>query len=151
MKNVNQILEKYWEGETSLEEERLLKEYFLSNEVAEEHKEFRDLFVFFDQESSVKFPVSGRKEKTVVRPLRLRVMGAAAAILIFIMAGFLVYDQYGNDFRSSEVKWSNYEVENPEEAREIAIEALAFLSSKLNKGEENMRSNLKVLEKMPVK
>lgn len=151
MVNINQILEKYWEGTTSLEEERLLKEYFLSNEVAEEHREFKDLFVFFDQEASVKFPSSPIKKKAVHRPLRVRVMGAAAAILILVMAGFLVYDQFGGAFDNSDVKWSNYEVEDPEEAREVAVEALAFLTSRLNKGEENMRSNLKVLEKMPVK
>ena len=151
MKNINQILEKYWEGTTSLEEERLLKEYFLSNEVMEEHREYKDLFVFFNQEASVKFPASPKKDKTVHRPLRVRVMGVAAAILILITAGFLLFDQYESYFGNSDVMWSKYEVEDPEEAREVAVEALAFLTSRLNKGEENMRSNLKVLEKMPVK
>lgn len=151
MKNIDQILGKYWEGETSLEDEKILKEYFQSGNIDEGHKEYMDLFVFFDNESKVKYTDSSSKRKTIHRPLRMRMVGAAAAVLIFVMAGVWMFNQYGTGLSKEESSWSAYEVEDPEEARELAVEALAFLSSKLNKGEENMRSNLKVLEKMPVK
>ncbi len=49
--NINNILAKYWEGQSSLEEEAQLRSYFLSNEVAEEHKEYVPLFQFYASES----------------------------------------------------------------------------------------------------
>lgn len=151
MKNIDQILAKYWEGETSLEEEKILKDYFQSGNIADEHKKYNDLFVFFGQESEVKYTKTNVRKKAVHRPLRMRLPGVAAAVLIFLMAGIWMYNQYQKEFNKQELNWSAYEVEDPEKAREVVVDALAFLSEKLNKGEQNMRSNLKVLEKMPVK
>lgn len=45
--NINQILEKYWNAEASLQEEAELRAYFSSDDVAPEHKQYKDLFTFF--------------------------------------------------------------------------------------------------------
>ena len=45
--NINQILEKYWNAETSLQEEAELRSYFSGDDVAQEHIQYRDLFTFF--------------------------------------------------------------------------------------------------------
>ena len=47
MTNIDEILDRFWKAETTLEEEALLKEYFSGNEVAEEHKEYEGLFAFY--------------------------------------------------------------------------------------------------------
>ena len=44
IQHINNLLEKYWDAETSLQEEQELSTYFSSNEVAEEHKSFIPLF-----------------------------------------------------------------------------------------------------------
>ena len=53
--NMNEILNRYFEGETSLEEERRLKAYFAAGEVEEDHKVYSDLFSCFKEESVVGF------------------------------------------------------------------------------------------------
>ncbi len=47
--NIRQILEKYWNAETSLQEEGILKSYFSSDNVSDEHIEFIPLFSHFTQ------------------------------------------------------------------------------------------------------
>jgi len=45
--NINQLIEKYWNAETSLQEEAELRAYFSGNDVAPEHEQYKDLFSFF--------------------------------------------------------------------------------------------------------
>ena len=49
-KTIKGILDRYWEGETSLKEEQLLKTYFNSNQVAKELESFRPLFVYYKEQ-----------------------------------------------------------------------------------------------------
>ena len=52
--NIKQILEKYWEGETSLQEENLLHEYFNSDDVVEELKDVQPMFQYFKEEQTTR-------------------------------------------------------------------------------------------------
>ena len=45
-KYINQLLERYWKGETSLEEEKILRTFFGQDDVPEDLLEFKDLFVY---------------------------------------------------------------------------------------------------------
>jgi hypothetical protein len=54
MEMMNELLEKYFRGETSLEEEKELKQYFLAGNVSPELKIYRNLFGVFDQELTEK-------------------------------------------------------------------------------------------------
>ncbi|MBK8080845.1 MAG: hypothetical protein IPK25_11490 [Saprospiraceae bacterium] len=40
---INDLLEKYWEGETTVEEENILKSYFQNGQVMPEHEAFTPL------------------------------------------------------------------------------------------------------------
>ena len=51
--DINQLLDKYWEGETSVEEEYSLKEYFRKGDINPDHLPFMDLFVWMDETASV--------------------------------------------------------------------------------------------------
>lgn len=59
-KNINQILEKYWDGKTTLQEESLLKAYFTAGDISEEHRDVAPLFGHFELVGSmttdVEFP-----------------------------------------------------------------------------------------------
>ena len=52
-RQTEQLLEKYWNCETSLEEEQQLRDFFRSEGIAEGMKETADLFRYFDQQKKV--------------------------------------------------------------------------------------------------
>lgn len=45
-KYINQLLERYWAGETSLEEDQILRSFFSQPNVPEELKQYRCLFIY---------------------------------------------------------------------------------------------------------
>ncbi len=45
-KYINQLLERYWKGETSLEEEKILRTFFSQDDVPEDLLKFKDLFAY---------------------------------------------------------------------------------------------------------
>jgi hypothetical protein len=51
--NVIVLLDKYWQAETSLEEEKALADYFRSPSVHPGLEPYRELFAYFDEESRV--------------------------------------------------------------------------------------------------
>lgn len=50
MNNINELLDKYLEGETSHEEEAQLHNYFNGKEVKPEHEEMKDIFRYMEDE-----------------------------------------------------------------------------------------------------
>ena len=49
-KYIKQLLERYWKCETSLEEEEILRTFFSQKDIPSDMLEYRDLFVFAQQE-----------------------------------------------------------------------------------------------------
>jgi len=90
MEKANDLLEKYFRGETTLAEETELKEYFQSKDVSTEHLVYQPMFAAFDQEFKIKTlqPIEGIKTD----PKRLRsvwiqtfaYIGIAATVLLAI-------------------------------------------------------------------
>ena len=84
---VRKILDKYWEGETSLEEERALSNYFTQHDVPDDLAQFAPLFTFFTQErnismsSEIKTPTPQVNPQAVVRKISWWRAVAAAAML----------------------------------------------------------------------
>ena len=56
MSDINKLLEKYWNGETSIEEERFIKKHFQEKEkdVNSIEKNLKGLFSYFEQEKQIK-------------------------------------------------------------------------------------------------
>ena len=50
-KYINQLLERYWDGTTSLEEEQILRSFFSQQDVPVELMKYRDLFCYQQTES----------------------------------------------------------------------------------------------------
>lgn len=75
--NIEELLNKYFEGETSCEEERKLRRFFTQGRVPEHLQAYRPMFTFFEEES--------KRPKTHA-PLRRRLLyafsGIAAGVLI---------------------------------------------------------------------
>lgn len=79
MKDIDEIIERYFDGETSLEEEKLLRDYFRRQNIDERHKVYAPMFNFFSEE---RCDVSVEKKKR--RTSLYTWIGIAASILLLI-------------------------------------------------------------------
>nr|WP_315158969.1 hypothetical protein [uncultured Flavobacterium sp.] len=126
------LLEKYFEGETSIVEENELKNYFSSPDVAPHLEQYKPLFGYFAEAKKENFekdvPLISKKKKTAW-------LSIAASIAVLIGAGTYVY------FNANEVKENNElgTYENPKEALEATQKALAMLSNNVNVGVEGIQ------------
>jgi len=136
-KEIEQLLHKYFEGETTLNEERNLEAYFQSGEVAEDLKKYITFFsgiselAEFSDDSGIEEDVmdfileAEHQEKTKYRWLWKTVTGIAASVII-VLGGFLFYQQQQQPFEDT--------FENPEQAYAYAQQTLQFVSGKYSIG-----------------
>lgn len=141
---INQLLLKYWEGETSLEDEKALKSYFNSEHVDERLAKHKSLFQFIKKEQC-KTLNTDLNEKIInqIYPRKIVSMnwkkGLVAASIILI-SGFFIWNYSLND--NTNKYTAVKEIENPEEAFRIAKEALLLVSNKLNDGASRAASKV---------
>ncbi len=122
LSKIEQLLERYQNAETTLQEEATLKNYFLSGNVAPHLQEYESMFSYF---------AISKAEKSV-KPIQLNTkkknwkwMSVAASIALL----FSVY--VGNNYvQEQKVKAQYAEV----------LSTLKLLSSNLNKGNEAVAS-----------
>lgn len=84
-KEVHNLLKRYFDGVTSLDEERKLQHYF-ADEVPDSLKQFRPLFAFFAKEQTVQ-PPSRTYPASTPRPYWAILTGIAASITILLITG----------------------------------------------------------------
>ncbi|MFQ5446362.1 MAG: hypothetical protein ACE5FF_05460 [Saprospiraceae bacterium] len=137
------LIEKYFEGKTTLEEEAQLRAYFNQDEVDESLKPYQPLFQFFEKEKEPALG-SGFDQKLMARltspakvvPMRrwrhtaLRI--AAAGIVL--VAAFLLLKPGPAPSNREAINWDKYEVKDEQLAYEETMKAFHLLSAKLNKG-----------------
>ncbi|MDR2969516.1 MAG: hypothetical protein LBV32_07935 [Tannerellaceae bacterium] len=129
MKEIEELLEKYFEGETSSAEEKMLREYFTSGEVAEHLRIHAPLFLYFKEEIGKENVTAPEIKTPQARKVLLWVSGVAAAILLLLGIG-QVYVFRGDLYCSD-----NYVVINgrcytdPHTVREHALNALQEVSA----------------------
>ncbi len=148
--NIDHLLDKYWEAETTLEEEQTLRSYFSSDMVALEHQELIPLFNTFTIEKEVELDnpilIGSSKTPNTSKPSNIRYMGrwktlGIAASLLIALTVFL----YNNDTQKQP---SNLvEIETAEESLSYLKDALALVSTQLNNGSQTMIRSMKPLSK----
>ena len=117
---IKSLLEKYWQGETSLAEEKQIKEYFKQHpDLSAEGQYFRETASARKEVSAKAFEHPGRKRKLVW-------LSVAAAVLIAVMTLPFVFNH--------ETTQDQFAVDNPTEAYEITRASLMMVSNGLNKG-----------------
>jgi len=130
LKLVEQLLEKYFQGETTIAEEKQLKAYFSSNDVAPHLAKYQSLFGYFETQKGTQFeqklPLQPRKQSTV------KWIGIAASfVVLFGLATFYFYP--------SEPKHEDLGTyDNPEEAFAATHKALLMVSEQVNVGMESV-------------
>ncbi len=144
------LLEKYFEGETNLQEEAQLARYFQQENIAEDLVQYKPLFQFYDQQKSIapseefdrKIQQKTRPEK---RPYVVRMYRVMARVAAVIALSFLTYQAY-EYYILPEQKNPNYivldEAADAEEAYEQIKAALMLVSSKMNEGTEKTTAGL---------
>jgi hypothetical protein len=141
---VKELLDKYWEGETTLEEEQVLKNYFNSTNVAADFEQFKPLFVYFKKEKSLTSKQSfvHLTQLSRVRPLIPKWLMAAASILLFIVGGLSYnYDTVLTVKEDTKLIADTYK--DPQEAYKEAKAALMLISKGLNKGITKTKDGVK--------
>lgn len=129
------LLEKYFEGETSIAEENQLKEYFSSSNVAQHLEQYKPLFGYFSaskqQEFTQEVPLisNNRAEKRTRTWLSI-----AASVTVLLGAGTFTYFNYDNT-QSQEL--GTYD--DPEVAFRETQKALSLLSENVNVGMESVQ------------
>lgn len=139
------LLEKYWNCETTVEEESLLKEYFSGTDIPEDLKEFTPLFQYYKSQKAVR--VSEEFEERVIREIEskekkgkrryLHIYYKAAAAVILILF-FVTIHQRFIAVREKATVIVQDTFEDPEKALEETKKALLLVSEKWNKGKNNI-------------
>ncbi|MBS1951749.1 MAG: hypothetical protein JST37_12160 [Bacteroidetes bacterium] len=143
-KRIEQLLEKYWDAQTSLEEEEELHQYFKNNPVPEVWKETAELFRYFDHEKNkmitdinfdqaVTKQLSQRQEKKVIEMKSwLQIARVAAGVLVVVAAVYLI----GLEVRNSSTKEIADTETDPQLAFEETKKALLMISRSFNKAQQ---------------
>jgi hypothetical protein len=155
LEEIRKILDRFYLGETTLEEERMLHSYFLSNSVPEELIPDKELFLTMGSGSeSVEVPDDldqkiiasiDKKEASTTRTRRISVFslsGLAAGLLVMIAVYVFYIRTDTPSMLASQEMTDTYE--DPEQAYEEAKRALAYVSTKLNNGTSELEHVKKV-------
>ena len=87
------ILNKFMAGETNLEEENVLAQYFRTHEVSDEWKEYKEMFALFDGGAVDIEQEAKQTAKPKIVPLRWVMTGIAASIILLIGFSVLMKDE----------------------------------------------------------
>ena len=142
-KNINDLLDKYWNCETSLEEEQQLREYFKGKDFPEQHKETAALFryfneskkkaltdISFDSQVMAKVRPQGKLVKLVYNTMRI-----AAGVAVLVMAVWFVK----NEVRKSTPQEMVDTYDDPKLAFEETKKALMMISKGFGSAEEKAK------------
>jgi hypothetical protein len=87
---IQSLLDRYWEGETSLEEERALKAYFSGAVIDDRLKAVAPLFKAIKEEQQVELKTKAKSVQ--IRP-QLYYWAAAASVALLMLAGWWMMKQ----------------------------------------------------------
>ncbi|WP_016987999.1 hypothetical protein [Flavobacterium sp. ACAM 123] len=134
LNKIERVVEKYFDGGTSSEEEKELRKYFASSDVAPHLKQYKPIFGYFSnaagheltQEIQV-FPKFQHKKQTKLW------LSIAASIVVLVIAGTYVY--FEREVSSQDLGTCD----NPEAAMKETQKVLTMLSSHVNVGIESVK------------
>lgn len=119
--NIEKLVEKYLDAETTLQEEKVLQEYFTSDNVAPHLYEYSYMFSYFKQSKDETFTktIQLKPERTNKKNWKWLSVAASVVLLFSVFKGHDEYQKYQTRKQFAQVK-----------------EALQMVSVNLNKGNE---------------
>lgn len=122
------ILEKYFRGETSIDEENELRNYFSSSNVAQHLEQYKPVFGYFslakEQKLMQDIPLQSKKRNVAW------LLSIAASVVVLLGIGLYGYFNY--DTVNQSQKLGTYD--DPEVAFRETQRALSMLSNHINTG-----------------
>ncbi|MBZ9631872.1 hypothetical protein LB465_13870 [Salegentibacter sp. LM13S] len=128
---IKELLEKYDAGETSLTDEKALREYFQNNEVTDNLKTYQLLFAYSEKTGAQKM------EREVEMPASKqgnRYLWTAIAASIILVVGLFFFQNKPMEMNQSDLGT----IQDKEEALQKSMEALKMVSELMNEGKENL-------------
>ena len=130
---INALLEKYFEGETTIAEENELKKYFSSAVVAPHLQQYQSLFGFYTSETKQKFEPKLMLQSS--KKSKITWIAVAASVVVLLGVGIYTFNNVSNETTYHEL--GTYD--DPEEAFKETQKALAMLSNNVNVGIESIQ------------
>lgn len=148
LKKIRVLLEKFYNGDSTLEEEKYLKKYFSNKTIDHDFIADKDIFLYQIQENEENRNIpdmsdeiwnnlnnqSSDKTKTSNKIVYFY-LRIAASILVIISSFFLIKNQIFD--KSNEINIADT-YDNPELAYKQAKETLLYVSAMLNSGAEHL-------------
>jgi len=131
IEQVNELLEKYWAGDTSLEEESALKVFFSEGNIPEELKKYQPLFLWKANQLQIKGSSTLRKE--LKKPLSIQwysFLKIAASVLFVLTLGIGLYTHYQQEKYMDRIFSETYS--DPEDALQETKNVIQRISSVLH-------------------
>ena len=121
--NIEKLVQKYLEAETSLQEETTLRDYFASNNVAPHLAQYSMLFNYFNASKDETFTKTIQLEPKKSKRRNFKWLSVAASVA-------LLFSMYvGNNY---------YQEQKARKQYAQVAETLKLISSKMQKGNEAM-------------
>jgi ABC-type enterochelin transport system substrate-binding protein len=146
---IEELLKRYWNCETSLEEEQQLREYFRGREIPEQLKETAALFQYFEHQKKQELADSAfdhdvlkkvnAPKKGKVVSLAYNAMRIAAGVAVLVTATYLVR----NEIRQTTPQEVVDTYDDPKLAFEETKKALMMISKSFGSAEDKAQ-NLKM-------
>lgn len=94
---IEELVDRYFEGETSCEEERELRRFFNNERVPEHLKAYRPLFAYIEQEAKAYREERNHTAKTVSRFRRINYIISGVAAVVLLLIGIAGINKYLHD------------------------------------------------------
>ncbi len=151
-KDIEQLLERYWQCETSIEEEAALRNFFLKEDVPAHLLRYKNLFVYQQVQQEVGLGedfdvrILAEVEPTVVKAKRLTLTGrfiplfkAAAVIAIILSLGNVAQHSFSGDdgsvlatdTKSKQITAPSVAISNDMKAEQVLADSLARINHKV--------------------
>ncbi|MBA7554713.1 hypothetical protein ES705_47344 [subsurface metagenome] len=151
LQKIEKLLQKYYNGETSLEEEEVLRTFFASRDVPDHLEAEKEMFTYYYGPFKDEAPNPGLEEKILdairiegsryrMQPVKKRLYlftSVAAGFLILLGSYFLITGKNGIEFS---LKKYEDTYESPELAYLETKKTLLLISEKFNRGTKELQT-----------
>lgn len=126
LNKIETLLDKYFEGNTSIDEENTLKSYFSQDNIPSHLQDYKAMFNYFAQ----------NKEVTSNKPIQVKPNKKAwrVNLLVASVAVILLFTVLVVDFKPNSEKLTKTEIKEAQKALEDTKKAFQLISKNLNKG-----------------
>lgn len=137
-KPIEVLLKKFWEGKSSLSEEKRIREFFQKEEIPPHLKKEAVLFQYYENSGKINMEDPALEarishhEQDSNNSYTLPWMKIAATLLLLLISSYGLYQFNKSDQHQNALAENTTTIEDPEVAYEKTKKALLLVSNKLN-------------------